>query len=156
MSTIHLKPPRRHNPPRWMTQPLGRLQSAIIPWPRAWAAVLLLLNGLAHLARAGWMLSTSEPAHISVILIGLFGLACLLLGVGLTRPGPRRLLAATIISAAGLVLGTLSFVVSFDQLAGVNWGALFMLLLNVLIVPLCAAGLRLRRRRGSATRPPSS
>jgi hypothetical protein len=156
VSTIHLKPPRRHDPPLWLKQPLGRFQSAQLPWPRAWAAALLLLNGLAHVARAGWMLATTGHVTISLILIGLFGLSYLLLGIGLTRTGPRMLRAATIISAAGLVLGTLSFVISFDQFAGVNWSALFMLLLNVLILPLCAAGLQLPHWRGSATRPPSS
>jgi hypothetical protein len=112
--------------------------------------MLLLLNGLAHLARGGWMMATTGQVSISLILIGLFGLSYLLLGVALTRPGPRRLITATIVTAAGLMLGTLSFVISFDKLAGVNWSALFMLLLNVLILPLSAAGLRLPHWRGSA------
>jgi hypothetical protein len=156
VSVIHLKPPKRHQPPRWLKQPLGKFQSAFIPWPRAWAALLLIINGLAHLARAAWVIVAAGDLSITSALLALFGLEYLLLGIWLTRPSARALGFATLLTASGLVLGAISFVTSFDSVAGVNWVALILLLLDVLIVPLCAAGLQLPLFRRSATPPPNS
>ncbi len=154
MSIIHLKPPKRHDPPRWLKRPLGKLQSLHLPWPRAWAAFLLIINGAAHLGRLAWVIVAQGSVTIPAVLVGLFGAAYLLMGVWLCQPGRRALWYAAIVTAIGLTLGTISFVTSSDQSAGVNWMALVMLLLDVLVVPLCAAGLQLPRAGRSATPPP--
>lgn len=156
MSVIHLKPPRRSAPPRRLLQPLGRFQSPQLPWPRAWAALLLILNGLAHLCRFAWVILATGTLTLPASLVGCFGVAYLLLGVWLRQPGKRALWYATAICGTGLLLGTIGFVTSFGRADGVNWIALALLLLDVLIVPLCAAGLRLPRPERSATPPPAS
>ncbi len=152
MSVIHLKPPNRHDPPRWLTQPLGRLQSPNIPWPRGWAALLLLVSGLAHLGRVVWLGVVHQLVTMPMVLVGLFGLGYILLGIWLRNLGKRALVFGAVVPALGLALGTISFVTSYDQAIGVNWIALVLLMLDVLVVPLCMAGLPLPRLRRSATR----
>jgi hypothetical protein len=157
VSVIHLRPPRRHSPPSWLRHPLQLFHRGSLPWPRAWAAILLILNGGLHLGRASWVIVTSGMPTYPAALVGLFGLAYLLLGVWLLQKGQRVLVYATLVPALGLLLGSISFVTSFDRDAGVNWLALVMLLINVLVVPLCLAGSGntgpwLPRRFGSGTR----
>ncbi len=152
MSVIHLKPPKRHDPPLWLTRPLGRLQSPDIPWPRAWAALLLLVSGVAHMGRIVWMGAAHHLVTIPMLLVALFGFCYILLGIWLRIPGQRALVYGAAVPALGLGLGTISFVTSYDQAIGVNWIALSLLMLDVLVVPLCMAGLPLPRFKRSATR----
>jgi hypothetical protein len=152
VSVIHLKPPKRHKPPSWLSRPLQRFQRGALPWPRAWAAILLILNGGMHLGRASWVVVNSGVITSPAALVGLFGLAYLLLGVWLLQKGVRALVYATAVPAIGLVLGSVSFITSFDRDAGVNWLALVMLLIDLLVVPLCLAGLRLPHGSGSGRR----
>jgi hypothetical protein len=152
VSVIHLKPPRRQKPPSWLRHPLRRLGRGSLPWPRAWAAMLLLLNGSLHVGRTSWVGLSTGGLSYAATLVGLFGLAYLLLGVWLLQPGKRVLVYAAAVPAVGLGLGLVSFVTSFDQELGVNWLALLMLLVDVLVVPLCLAGLLLPPPHGSGTR----
>ncbi len=132
----HLNPPRRMVAPHWMRRPLGRLQSGLIAWPQAWAALLLLVTGAAHVTRAASQFFATTPA----VLIGLFGISYFFIGVMLRHPSARGLLYGAGVTAVGLALGLAGFITEFDKSAGVNWFAMATLLVDVLIVPLCLAG----------------
>jgi hypothetical protein len=58
----------------------------------------------------------------------------------LRRPSSRGLLYGAGVTGFGLALGMAGFITEFDQSAGVNWFALGTLLADVIIVPLCLAG----------------
>jgi hypothetical protein len=136
-----LMPPRRHKAPSWMRAPLGRLQSPTIAWPQAWAALLLLATGLAHIIRA----LSHWSFNIGVILIGLFGFCYFLIGLMLRAPNKRALFYGVGVPSVGLALGTISFITAFDREVGVSWFAVTTLMVDVIIIPLCLAGIwRLR------------
>jgi hypothetical protein len=152
VSVIHLKPPKRNVAPSWLKHPLRGIGRSFLPWPQAWAVVLLLLNAVLHLGRAIWHWVKLGTPSVAALLIGLFGVAFLLLSFWLLKPDKRALTYATGVTFLSLVLGGFSFVTSFDRTAGVSWLAVIMLLIDVLVIPLCAAGLTLPLGRLSGTR----
>ncbi len=138
---MHLKPPKRNPGPAWLRQPLGRFQSPAIVWPQAWAALLLMATGVAHVVHAG----LHRLAHMPTVLVGVFGLSYCIIGWQLRWPNPRALRYGAIVTGLGLMLGTIGFITEFDRESGVNWFALATLLIDVMIVPLCLAGSVVRR-----------
>jgi hypothetical protein len=120
-----------------MRAPLGPFQSVTIAWPQAWAALLLLLTGVAHVAYAfiHW------PIMMGTIIIGLFGICYFLIGVMLCVPNKRALFYGVGVPSLGLALGTISFITAFDRDAGVSWFAVMTLMVDVVIIPLCLAGI---------------